>query len=41
MVPPAKAQVVERETLQLGKFRFETYGGPRNVPLNGPRGPLC
>jgi len=27
MVPPAKAQVIERETLQLGEFRFEAYGG--------------
>jgi len=24
MIPPPKAQLVERETLQLGEFRFET-----------------
>ena len=37
MVPPAKAQVIERETLQLGEFRFEAYGGWRNLGPDGPR----
>ena len=37
MVPPAKSQVVERETLQLGECRFKAYGGWRNLGPDGPR----
>ena len=38
VVPPTKAQVVERKTLQFGEFRLETPGGRRNLGEDGPRG---
>jgi hypothetical protein len=40
VVPPTKAQVVERKTLQLGEFRFETCGGRRTLGADGPRARL-
>ena len=39
-VPPTKAQIVERKTLQLGELRFERRGGRRNLGAAGPRGRL-
>jgi len=40
VVPPTKAQVVERKTLQLGEVRFETCGGRRTLGTDGPRARL-
>jgi len=41
MVPPAKAQVVERKTLQLDEFRFEARADRMGLVRDGRRCRFC